>query len=297
MTDEEAKGRLESFIDTFNICKEHDNALVAVSISKEDIQAFTQAIKALETVSCIKEKCAYCPHCENCDVDDETLEIKALEQQPCEDWYDVPSDEMTLEQARQAVKDLRKKLAEYLEQEPCDMKQRVEKEYLYESLCEDLKKANAEIKRLSEPFEDTISRQAVDELSKELVHTTRDKADFLCNFWEGLQKLPPVTPKEKAEGYIHIDDIYRLIAGHSNYHGDNILSALTCIAEGKNVIKPITPLDSEVENDNKIIHCKDCKYRDYWGDCTKWSKELDAHKSYILDENMFCGFAEIKDGE
>ena len=35
-----------------------------------------------------------------------------------EDWLDVPSDEMTLEQARQAVKDLRKKLVEYLEQEP-----------------------------------------------------------------------------------------------------------------------------------------------------------------------------------
>ena len=31
-----------------------------------------------------------------------------LEQEPCEDWYDVPSDEMTLEQAKQAVKDLRK---------------------------------------------------------------------------------------------------------------------------------------------------------------------------------------------
>lgn len=29
-----------------------------------------------------------------------------------EDWQDVPSDEMTLEQARQAVKDLRKKLAD-----------------------------------------------------------------------------------------------------------------------------------------------------------------------------------------
>ena len=37
-----------------------------------------------------------------------------------EDWHDVPSDEMTLEQARQAVKDLRKKLAEYLWQEPCE---------------------------------------------------------------------------------------------------------------------------------------------------------------------------------
>jgi len=83
-------------------------------------ETLTMAIKALETVSCIKEKCAYCPHCENCDVDDETLEIKALEQKPCEDWHDVPSDEMTLEQARQAVKDLRKKLADYLEQEPCE---------------------------------------------------------------------------------------------------------------------------------------------------------------------------------
>ena len=53
-----------------------------------------------------------------------------------------------------------------------------------------------------EPCDDCISRQAVDELSKELVHTTRDKADFLCNFWEGLQKLPPVTPKEKTGHWI-----------------------------------------------------------------------------------------------
>ena len=51
MTNNEAKGRLESFIDTFNICKEHDNSLVAVSIMKEDIQAFTMAIKALEQES------------------------------------------------------------------------------------------------------------------------------------------------------------------------------------------------------------------------------------------------------
>lgn len=53
-----------------------------------------------------------------------------------------------------------------------------------------------------EPCDDAVSRKAVDELSKELVHTTRDKADFLCNFWEGLQKLPPVTPQKKSgNGY------------------------------------------------------------------------------------------------
>lgn len=47
------------------------------------------------------------------------------------------------------------------------------------------------------------------------------------------------------KGYVHIDDVYRLIAGHSNYHGDSILSALTCVAEGKNVTKSIIPLDKE----------------------------------------------------
>lgn len=54
--------------------------------------------------------------------DNEALDmaIKALEQEPCENWYDVPSDEMTLEQARQAVRDLRKMWAEHLEQEPCE---------------------------------------------------------------------------------------------------------------------------------------------------------------------------------
>ncbi len=38
-----------------------------------------------------------------------------LQQEPCKDWYDVPSDEMTLEQARQAVRDLRKMWAEHLD--------------------------------------------------------------------------------------------------------------------------------------------------------------------------------------
>ena len=91
--------------------------------------------------------------------------------------------------------------------------------------------------------EDCISRQAVDELSKELVHTTRDKADFLCNFWEGLQKLPSVASKEK------------------------------------------------------IGHCKDCKYRDYWGECNKWAKELDAHRTYLLDENGYCFLFEPQESE
>ena len=72
-----------------------------------------EAIKGLKNVS--KMFTGYKPNEEMF-----AMAIKALEQKPCEDWYDVPSNEMTLEQARQAVKDLRKKLAEYLEQQPCE---------------------------------------------------------------------------------------------------------------------------------------------------------------------------------
>lgn len=41
---------------------------------------------------------------------------------------------------------------------------------------------------------------------------------------------------------VPLSEIYRCIAGHSNYHGDNILAAMTCIAEGKEV-KPIQPIE------------------------------------------------------
>lgn len=41
---------------------------------------------------------------------------------------------------------------------------------------------------------------------------------------------------------VPLREIFRVIAGHSDYHGDNILAALTCITEGKEV-KPVRPLE------------------------------------------------------
>lgn len=46
-------------------------------------------------------------------------------------------------------------------------------------------------------------------------------------------------PAAKA---VSLHDIYRVIAGHSYYHGDHILAALMCIAEGKEV-NPVHPAD------------------------------------------------------
>lgn len=75
----------EEAINTINSLKQYyndKNEDSYVGFDNEDNEALEIAIEALETASCIKEKCAYCPHCKNCDVDDETLAIKALEQQP-----------------------------------------------------------------------------------------------------------------------------------------------------------------------------------------------------------------------
>ena len=63
---------------------------------------------------------------------------------------------------------------------------------------------------------------------------------------------------------VPLADIYRVIAGHSNYHGDAILAALTCIAEGKQV-NPVKPIEAEpvqygrwIKSNYKIM-CSRCK--------------------------------------
>ena len=53
---------------------------------------------------------------------------------------------------------------------------------------------------------------------------------------------------------VSLHDIYRVIAGHSYYHGDRILAALTCIVEGKEV-NPVRPADVA-----PVVRCKDRKY-------------------------------------
>lgn len=81
-----------------------------------------------------------------------------------------------------------------------------------------------------------------------------------------------LLPSAQPVGYVHIDDVYRLISGHSNYHGDNILAALTCLAEGKEVPNPITVLDTQQET---FEWCHDCKEYDQEQHCChRWSQQI-----------------------
>ena len=66
---------------------------------------------------------------------------------------------------------------------------------------------------------------------------------------EHLRQMPSA---DRPKGMIHIDEVYNLIAGHSNYHGDSILSAFTCLVEGKDV-KPIAPLNESA--DRPTVDC------------------------------------------
>lgn len=65
-----------------------------------------------------------------------------------------------------------------------------------------------------------------------------DFHDWLKGYIKQIDKAETVD----AVPVVPLSEIYRVIAGHSDYHGDRILSALTCIAEGKEV-KPIKPLE------------------------------------------------------
>ena len=98
------------------------------------------------------------------------MAIKALEQEPCEDWHDVPSDEMTLEQARQAVKDLRKFVMD-----------------------------NHILPKL-QSCSDAISRHAViDALSHMCSEDKNGVTVSRVNVNSMLRALPPVTPQPKMQ--------------------------------------------------------------------------------------------------
>ena len=114
---------------------------------------------------------------------------------------------------------------------------------------------------------------------------------------------------------VSLHDVYRLIAGHSDYHGDDILSALTCVAEGKEV-SPIRPMDvvsagayeqvawerdlavqqlkdygvglGQAKDLAEVTRCKDCKYGDWDGKPDDAMVCLRTNDGFWRTGNDFC---------
>ena len=145
-------------------------------------------------------------------------QLPSVTPQPSEDWYDVPSDEMTLEQARQAVKNLRKKLAEHLEQQPnrCDSCVHLEErdgsncyecvkgitdnfELMRDATEEERKSVKDYVESISKPtgvhFDETQPTDA-DCISREAVYELLAKEDW-ADTVIGIKELPSVTPQPR----------------------------------------------------------------------------------------------------
>lgn len=131
---------------------------------------------------------------------------------------------------------------------------------------------------------DLISRQDAVEGAKELF-ACADIGNDECDITYMLENPPSA---DRPKNMIHIDEVYRLIAGHSNYHGDSILAAFTCLVEGKDV-KPIAPLDESADrptgewidaDGNKVRLDADGHPLDscWCSNCGEWLVASDEHK-------------------
>ena len=96
-------------------------------------------------------------------------------------------------------------------------------------------------------MDELISREAVDKLSRDLVHVTRDKADFLCNFWEGLNALPSVTP-ERPKG--------KWIFCYGNRGKDNVEKCSCCKSYWKEAV--IYRYDTQEYLRLRLKYCPKC---------------------------------------
>ena len=104
-------------------------------------------------------------------------------------------------------------------------------------------------------------------------------------------------PTAKA---VSLHDIYRVIAGHSYYHGDRILAALTCIVEGKEG-NPVRPADvapvvhgrwiphDRVFGDDFLV-CSKCQFvsedrstRRYYHYCPHCGAKMDGGADHAAD--------------
>lgn len=80
---------------------------------------------------------------------------------------------------------------------------------------------------------------------------------------EDIRSMPTLTSPNESR-MINADILAKRIAGHSNYHGDSILAAIYCAAEGKENDVPIRPIQT-LPNDP--LTCEGCACESYPRDC------------------------------
>ena len=80
-------------------------------------------------------------------------------------------------------------------------------------------------------------------LDTDVVRQSKTASWLLDQVLHDIQTMPTLTPPNEPR-MINADKLAKRIAGHSNYHGDSILAAIYCAAEGKENDVPIRPIET-----------------------------------------------------
>ena len=79
-------------------------------------------------------------------------------------------------------------------------------------------------------------------LDTDIVKKDKVASELLEQVLYDIQHMPTLTPQNEPR-MINADKLAKRIAGHSNYHGDSILAAIYCAAEGQENDAPIRPIE------------------------------------------------------
>ena len=252
------------------------DALTIIEKESDDKEVREKRMTRKEKIALLVDELEYI-RCDNFDADtdeDKTLKeavrvIEVLKQEPSEDWHDVPSYEMTLGQARQAVRDLRKFVMD-----------------------------NHILPKL-QSCEDLIDRaEAMMEIMMFAGNVKSDEEDVcikVSDAVELLRELPPVTPTsskmEQVEDAISKAEVIKLLDKHTNDDG-TLDDDITCILEELPPIQPrakvgkwIRWYEEITQKGNLggvIVHIPHCK-------CSECNKEYDSYSSQFMNYCPNCG--------
>ena len=114
------------------------------------------------------------------------------------------------------------------------------------------------MERLTERLENGVINVKYASQHEAAIHRLASIEDILGDEYD-LDRLRELVQADR-EGRAHIlapsneprminaDKLARRIAGHSNYHGDSILAAIYCAAEGRKNAAPIRPVETPMNN-------------------------------------------------
>ena len=81
------------------------------------------------------------------------------------------------------------------------------------------------------------------------------------------EAISTITPQNEPR-MINADKLAKRIAGHSNYHGDAILAAIYCAAEGKENDNPIRPIEAQQNEPLTVEQLREMDGEPVWVDFT-----------------------------